>query len=821
MSHYSDPMTATDHGRTRNSGDASDAVKAEVSNMLVSIAEEYINQPNSKLSESDIPNLLEFVYHESGFNPSAANPNSNASGVFQLMGDDVVRDIDRRSPQLKNHTGIDPTTLGTYDRFDIESGIRYGIFVYLEKKYLAGGEGASFYDIYKKYNPRASDSLIERLQNEMPESKKWLGEGSTSANDPSLPDQLAEQAIPISSTQGTDAQSQANAAAREKLVEQWKDRLSGLQGNVQVYADSESGHVTAIADNGYASLNKDGSGVKVTKTDGEISRPIDGPTKGLTSEKTWFENGEITKTETRKDSADGNYSSIETQDGSGSSKYERQDNPDGTTKESYAEYNADGTKKSETTTTSNADGSEYKIERRDGDGNPLSSDERSVDADGNITDTHKQYDADGNLKNEFIIKKSADGSILSMEIKDGNGNTIDFYEAPLGEDDPTLLGDQIPPPPTPQGAKDWLPNYVYNGSPLILDLDGDGVETRSVADNIQFDLDNNGFRETVGWVGADDGLLALDKNGDGQITGGTELFGNHTILASGGKAANGFSALAEYDDNKDGRIDANDAVFSQLKVWRDLDADGVSDAGELIGLAETGVARLNLTITASSGKDAQGNDHRLVGSYVDTGGASHTMTDVWFTIDPTRTTPVTAISIPEEIKALPDAMGFGKVRSLRETMALDDSGKLQQLVEEFVAATDAQARAALLPKLLFQWTGGKPAHLDNSYPGNIFSNNITQEEYTVLEAFLGVTRFFNTEGSAAVLHNRYQQLEDMVFYQLMAQSHLKDIYQNIDFHYDEASKTWRGDYRMAAVFVTMKVMVDPENTTGLVGDFLR
>ncbi|MFH0785589.1 MAG: hypothetical protein V2B20_27090, partial [Pseudomonadota bacterium] len=399
--------------------------------------------------------------------------------------------------------------------------------------------------------------------------------------------------------------------------------------------------------------------------------------------------------------------------------------PDGSTFEIHKEYTPNGSLKSETFTNRSANG-DYSSDTYDEEGNHLSSDERTTDDDGNIIESHKEYNPDGSIKIWTITETAPDGSSKSY--------VYDDSEIPENASFPYLLDGldlYLPPPPTPQGANDWLPNYVYNGSPLILDLDGDGVETRSVADNIQFDLDNNGFRETVGWVGADDGLLALDKNGDGQITGGTELFGNHTILASGGKAANGFSALAEYDDNKDGRIDANDAVFSQLKVWRDLDADGVSDAGELIGLAEAGVARLNLGIIAASGVDAQGNSHRLVGSYVDTSGANHTMTDVWFTIDPTRTTPVTAIPIPEEIKALPDAMGFGKVRSLRETMALDGSGKLKQLVEEFVAATDARARAALLPKLLFQWTGGKPAHLDNSYPGNIFSNNITQEEYTV------------------------------------------------------------------------------------------
>ncbi|NJM32206.1 MAG: hypothetical protein HC848_04205 [Limnobacter sp.] len=80
------------------------------------------------------------------------------------------------------------------------------------------------------------------------------------------------------------------------------------------------------------------------------------------------------------------------------------------------------------------------------------------------------------------------------------------------------------------------------GSPLILDIDGDGVETVGLDSNIHFDHNGDGFAETTGWVGADDALLALDLNGDGIINNGTELFGNETLLANGNKAANGFEA---------------------------------------------------------------------------------------------------------------------------------------------------------------------------------------------------------------------------------------------------------------------------------------
>lgn len=73
-------------------------------------------------------------------------------------------------------------------------------------------------------------------------------------------------------------------------------------------------------------------------------------------------------------------------------------------------------------------------------------------------------------------------------------------------------------------------------SPLILDLDGDGVETIGTNSGVYFDHANDGFKENTGWVGKDDGLLVRDINGNGQIDNGTELFGNNSVLSNGKKA---------------------------------------------------------------------------------------------------------------------------------------------------------------------------------------------------------------------------------------------------------------------------------------------
>lgn len=119
--------------------------------------------------------------------------------------------------------------------------------------------------------------------------------------------------------------------------------------------------------------------------------------------------------------------------------------------------------------------------------------------------------------------------------------------------------------------------YIYS-DPLTLDLDGDGIETtgESGRSGVMFDTDSDGINTATGWISADDGLLVRDINKNGIIDNGSELFGDSTALINGSVAANGFSALTDLDDNHDGKVDANDAAFSELKVWRDLNQDGVS-----------------------------------------------------------------------------------------------------------------------------------------------------------------------------------------------------------------------------------------------------
>jgi hypothetical protein len=170
-------------------------------------------------------------------------------------------------------------------------------------------------------------------------------------------------------------------------------------------------------------------------------------------------------------------------------------------------------------------------------------------------------------------------------------------------------------------------------SPLVLDLNGDGVQTLDMAQGTTFDLQATGTAQATGWVNKHDGLLAMDLNNDGKITSGAELFGNYTLLTNGQNAADGWAALAQYDSNGDGKMDAQDAAFDELKVWQDANGNGVTDAGELRSLKDVGAASINLdhdhTVTQQNGNILQG-----FSTFTTTDGATYEVVDAWFQTSP-------------------------------------------------------------------------------------------------------------------------------------------------------------------------------------------
>jgi len=170
-------------------------------------------------------------------------------------------------------------------------------------------------------------------------------------------------------------------------------------------------------------------------------------------------------------------------------------------------------------------------------------------------------------------------------------------------------------------------------TPVILDLNGNGIQTLSLNEGTQFDLAAQGTPQHVGWVAPTDGLLVRDLNNDGVIQDGRELFGSSTVLPDGQTAQDGYQALKALDDNADGVLDNRDAAFASLQVWVDSDADAFTDAGELKSLADLNIASLSLQAPTGNSLD-QGNLLGLVSSYQTTDGAQHAMADVWLQVKP-------------------------------------------------------------------------------------------------------------------------------------------------------------------------------------------
>ncbi|TPI54082.1 type I secretion C-terminal target domain-containing protein, partial [Mesorhizobium sp. B3-1-3] len=142
---------------------------------------------------------------------------------------------------------------------------------------------------------------------------------------------------------------------------------------------------------------------------------------------------------------------------------------------------------------------------------------------------------------------------------------------------------------------------VHNSTsdPIILDLNHDGFAFSDISHGVQFDINGDGVKDQVAWNTSNDGILAMDLNHDGKIDDGTELF---TPNFAGGHFASGSAALASLDSNHDGVIDHNDAAYSSLLIWKDANANGISDAGELSSLAANGITSISTTSNAANGE---------------------------------------------------------------------------------------------------------------------------------------------------------------------------------------------------------------------------
>lgn len=241
-------------------------------------------------------------------------------------------------------------------------------------------------------------------------------------------------------------------------------------------------------------------------------------------------------------------------------------------------------------------------------------------------------------------------------------------------------------------------------SPIIIDMNGDGVKTTAQGKHTYFDHDGNSFAENTGWVDSNDALLVLDRNQNGLIDDGKELFGSNTLLSSGKKAQNGFEALAEFDENRDGVIDTADSVWSRLQLWQDKNQNGFVDEGELLSLSNTQITEIGLKYLKGDKKDENGHEHRETSQVTWADGHQTDATDVWFKVDKGDTFNTDNLAIDKDIAKLPYIQGFGNVSDLHTAMQKD--AVLKEMVKAYLTA-DTKTRESLLNNLIYRWTGSE------------------------------------------------------------------------------------------------------------------
>jgi Ca2+-binding RTX toxin-like protein len=310
----------------------------------------------------------------------------------------------------------------------------------------------------------------------------------------------------------------------------------------------------------------------------------------------------------------------------------------------------------------------------------------------------------------------------------------------------------------------------------------------------------------------------LDRNGNGTIDNGRELFGDATPLYAGGLAADGFAALAQEDTNLDGKVDSLDARFAQLRLWTDLNQDGVSQGSELFTLEQKGVAALIVAKTENAVVLANGNQIADLGGYIRTDGSGGTLAaaeqlaDIDLASNPFYSEFTDSIPLTEAAQSLPDMNGAGQVRDLREAASLATSEGAALAIELAAYATETTrgGQIAQLDGLLKAWadtstmattTTGAFAgvNLTISFEGVGAGSTAYQawlDKLSILERFNGQTflpvpaagttlaiSFYSTR--EALLNQSYQSLKDSVYGALALQTRLKPYLDSIELKIDE------------------------------------
>ena len=394
----------------------------------------------------------------------------------------------------------------------------------------------------------------------------------------------------------------------------------------------------------------------------------------------------------------------------------------------------------------------------------------------------------GNGGNHSAANGEYEGSNGEKYFESGGGLRVEYNGASLkieswSNGDLGIKLDEEGPKDGSSCSRDDVPDHY--GSPLVLDLDGDGIELVDLKDSVAFfDIDNDGLKERLSWIASDDGILALDSNGDGEINDANELFGYGETYSARGigltsdltgpsrldiRYTSGFEKLGTFDQNEDGVINDQDAVFSELRVWRDLNGNGISTNDELFSLSDVGVSSISLE--AATVRENIGDSFITdKGQFETTNGDNLEISDLWFRFNQYDTKFDIPNDLDPTLDDLPDLNGAGKVKDLKLAMAEDL--KLRALVEEFTSleVSDLSRVSSLVNDIIYRWTGNTV--------GIISSENADSRQVEVIGDFSDTVfrqtngTFVAREQAGAILTEIYNIIHRDVSVQLFAQSNI-------------------------------------------------
>ena len=354
--------------------------------------------------------------------------------------------------------------------------------------------------------------------------------------------------------------------------------------------------------------------------------------------------------------------------------------------------------------------------------------------------------------------------------------------------------------PLGSGWFDWLPDSWWTIDPLVIEFSkGTKSGTNS---HTHFDFDGDGFAEYTEWISDTQGLLVWDRNQNGVIDDGKELFGDYSVLNSGKNSKDGFEALADFDTNGDGCVDASDDGWSKLRVWMD-NGDGFFQKNELKTLDELGIKKLN--VSANNIVDHQSD-------YINADGTKGKMKDYFFRTSRTDTLDKNQVAVSDEVKQLFYLPGSGTMQDSWQVAMKDETGSFAALLKSYEYATTQEEKSTILDHILYAMAGA-----DKTV--NPRASHIDEKKFTVLEKVYGIQFKRSNSWNGPVYERIYGDVKRYYEGYLSAQTNCREILSSIQLVYDEKNGNLSIDFSSVAAKLKEKLSSDHEAGVQLVVDF--